>query len=92
MCQLPEDLLNRIATTASGYAVVKDGVLDINTCSDTRNRAAQMGLIRANLPPIHCPDGGCDCNIKKLAEVLPETTLVTVKIEVDGLCFPPSSF
>lgn len=82
-----ESLTESIATTATGYAAIINGALDMTTASDSRRLAAMKGMTKAGVPPsvvlfVACDDDACDCMEKKLCETFPGSRIVSVKVEV----------
>jgi hypothetical protein len=82
-----ESLTKSIATTATGYAAIINGVLDMTTASDSRRAAAMKGLIIAGVHPLvvmhtDCQDPGCGCMEEWLKDRYPDSRIVAVKVEV----------
>lgn len=77
-----EALVDRMQRTATGFAVVTDGVLDVRTVADSRRNAALRGLAMRNILAIPCPDDACDCMVK-VAEGF-GLKIVAVTVEVQG--------
>ena len=82
-----ESLTKSIATTATGYAAIINGALDMTTISDSRRLAAMKGMTKAGVPPaivllVDCKNDDCDCMEKKLADAFPGSRIVAVKVEV----------
>jgi len=76
-------LTARLATTASGWAAVIDGVLNIRTVTDSANAAAINALYLSGINVIsNCRDSDCDCMVNVLTKMKPEIKLVPVTLEV----------
>lgn len=81
--QLDIGLAARLATTATGYGAVIDGVLNIRTVTETANLAAFNALIVCGYGVrTSCLDPDCDCKVRLLAQVLPAVQIVPVAVEV----------
>lgn len=82
-----EALSQGLATTATGFACVIDGVLDVRTIADTAKDCAKRG-IAVRFGPIAallgsgCDDPTCDCTVRALTEACPDIKIVTVEIKV----------
>lgn len=82
------DALNKsIATTATGYAAVLDGVLDATTTSASRKSAAMKALVASGVPAfavmlLDCDKDGCDCVEKAFLAEVAGSRIVSVKVEV----------
>lgn len=75
----------RLATTATGYGAVIDGILNIRTVTDSPNAAALNALyVRGFSVMFACGDTDCDCAVKALARAIPTARIVAVKIEVEA--------
>lgn len=79
-------LTDLLATSATGWGAVIDGVLNIRTVTDTANAAAVNALYLSGINVLsNCRDSDCDCMVNVLAKMKPEIKLVRVKMEVcDG--------
>jgi len=78
-----KSLKDRLATTATGYGAVIDGVLNIRTVSDTRNAAALNALfVREFRVQTACFDTDCDCMVQLLTRLCPDMRLVPVTVGV----------
>jgi len=79
-------LTDLLATSATGWGAVIDGVLNIRTVTDTANAAAVNALYLSGINVLsNCRDSDCDCMVNVLAKMRPEIKLVRVKMEVcDG--------
>lgn len=81
----PHPLADRLATTATGWGAVIDGVLNIRTVSDTANAAALNALFVGGFPILStCVDTDCDCMVKALGRLMPKAQLVRVRLEVEN--------
>ena len=84
--QLPATLTSRLASSATGYGAVIDGVLNVRTVSETRNATALNALFITGIM-VHnpCRDLDCDCLVKLLAKLRPKVKIVAVSVEArDG--------
>jgi hypothetical protein len=82
-----DELTKSIATTATGYAAVINGVLDVATTSSSRKSAAMNGLISSGLPHLavilmDCGNDNCDCLAKTFEAEVAGGRIVQVKVEV----------
>lgn len=78
-------LTARLATSATGYAAVIGGVLNVRTVADSQKAAAMNAIYAMGhtvLAP--CPDPDCDCMVRLLAHHFPDVRLVPVRIEAEG--------
>lgn len=76
-------LTARLATSATGWAAVIDGVLNIRTVTDSANAAAVNALYLSGINVIsNCRDADCDCMVKVLEKMKPDIKLVRVTLEV----------
>ncbi len=84
MTSVFEAIKGGLASSATAYAVVIDGVLDVRTCRTSRNEAAYSGVVIVSKAIVltNCATPDCDCMVKLLAERSPESKIVPVKIEV----------
>jgi hypothetical protein len=83
MSGLPASLVAGMASTATGWGVVFDGVLSVQTVTETRNAAAYAALTVAGVRVVsNCTDTECDCYVKAMTAALPNARLVPVKVEV----------
>lgn len=72
-----------LATTATGWCVVFDGIMDIRTMSDTGKTAALCGLAVCGYGIVDpCENEKCDCTIQILYKMVPNAKIVPVKVEV----------
>lgn len=84
-----DPLIKSLAATATGYAAVIDGVLDIRTVADNEKGAAINALSVLGVPmfvlAMLCQDPECDCTTKMLKGVAEQrkrkVEIVAVKIE-----------
>lgn len=82
MGSIADSLGLRLATTATGYGAVIDGVLDIRTVADTPSGAAMCALMAKGRRVIsNCADPDCDCKVRLLADLYPEIKIVPVSVE-----------
>lgn len=75
-----EALTERMQRSATGFACVYEGLLDVRTVADTGRAAAIRGMMMRNVLVIPCPDEACDCAVKA-AETF-GLRIVPVTIEV----------
>lgn len=76
-------LAARLATTATGYGAVIDGILNIRTVTDGRNMAALNALVLSGHRVLSiCHDPDCDCMVKALARIEPSVKIVPVNVQV----------
>ena len=80
-------LTKSIATTATGYAAVINGALDIGSVSPTKQSAAVKGLVAAGVPAfavmlMQCEKEDCDCMVKTFEERAVGGRIVSIKVEV----------
>ena len=82
-----EAITKGLATQATGFACVIDGVLDMRTISDTAKGCAArtIGLTMGPLAAMisyRCQDPTCDCTVKALKTEVPNARLVAIEIKV----------
>jgi hypothetical protein len=82
-----DDLTKSMATTATGYAAVLNGVLDATTTSASRKSAAMKALVASGVPAfavmlLGCDKDGCDCVEKAFVAEVDGGRIVPVKVEV----------
>lgn len=71
-----------LATSATGWGVVIDGVLNIRTVTETANAAAINALCIGGFRILsNCGDPDCDCMVKALEQLMPSARVVPVKVE-----------
>ena len=75
-----EALAAQMSRSATGFAEVRDGILDILTVADTRRNASLRAVLARGVLAIPCPDEGCGC-MERLADDL-GIKIVSVKVEV----------
>jgi hypothetical protein len=80
-------LTKSIATTATGYAAVINGALDVTTIGTSRKNAAMKGLVALGVPIcvvmlLDCDKEGCDCLVKTFEDRDAGRRIVPIKIEV----------
>lgn len=76
-------LTERMSKTATGWAAVIDGVLNIRTVSHTANAAAVNALYVGGFRILsNCTDSDCDCMVRALSSLMPKAKLVRVSVEV----------
>lgn len=82
---MPKDLAARMASSATGWAAVIDGVLNIRTVGETANMAAVNALFISGFRVFsNCADPDCDCMVKALDRFMPNRVqLVRVKVEAN---------
>lgn len=72
-----------MATTATGWAAVIGGVLNVRTVTDTANACALNALYAGGFPVLAtCQDPGCDCLVKLMKQLMPDAQLVQVAVKV----------
>lgn len=73
-----------LASSATGYAVQIDGVLDIRTVTDSRQGAAKNALYLMSGGAIHvmCADPDCDCAVRFMGDQFPSARVVPVSLQV----------
>jgi UDP-N-acetylglucosamine enolpyruvyl transferase len=83
---ITDPLTLRLATTATGYGAVINGVLDVRTVADTPNSAAMCAIMAQGRRVLsNCADPDCDCKLRLLADMFPEVKIVPVSVEAtDG--------
>jgi hypothetical protein len=75
-------LTHRLATSATGYGAIIDGILNICTVTDTANAAALNALyFRGFQVQSTCRDRDCDCIVKTLARLAPDVRIVPVSVQ-----------
>lgn len=80
--RLAATLKCRLASSATGFGAVIDGVLNIRTVSDTQNAAALNALYILGFRIIsNCEDTDCDCKVKLLSRLSPSTEIRRVTVE-----------
>lgn len=68
--------------SATGYAAVIDGVLDVRTVADTKRGAVLNALGVCGIRMIsNCNDPDCDCWIKALPRMRPGIDIVRCHVE-----------
>lgn len=76
-------ITQRLATSATGYGAVIDGILDIRTVTEARNGAALNALyVKGFRIASNCTDRDCDCMVGVLSRLCPDVQLVPVAVEV----------
>lgn len=76
-------LTEAMATSATGYAAVIDGVLDIRTVSDGPNTAIRIALGTLGTYTVGgCRNPGCDCMVKLLPKLTDRVKIVPVSVTV----------
>jgi hypothetical protein len=72
-----------MASSATGWAAVIDGVLNIRTVGETANMAAVNALFLSGFRVFsNCADPDCDCMVKALGRFMPgRVELLRVKVE-----------
>ena len=69
----------------SGFAVERDGILQVQTVSDNRTGAMVYGLQAAGFLVMGvCQKKGCDCFDQSFKGVLPDARVVEVDVTVRG--------
>ena len=78
-------LTARLATSATGYAAVIDGILNIRSVTETRNMAAYNALwLNGFQVQTSCTDVECDCMVRLLERLRPGTKLIAVTVEASA--------
>lgn len=68
---------------STGFAIVRGGLLDTCTVSDTKDGAIINAILFGrNILVRRCANFGCDCMDRALAHHLPDALLVEVVIQV----------
>ena len=79
-------LANLMSSSATGFAVVIDGILNIDTVSESPNIAAFIALPRSGHGLVAmiagCQDTDCDCRVKLMGQLMPTAKVVSVAIQV----------
>ena len=80
-----QSLNDRLATSATGWAAVINGTMDVRTISDGKNTAAINAMHACGFDVMAtCTDPDCDCVATVLAQHRPDVKLVRVRVEVYG--------
>lgn len=80
---MTETLTQRLATTATGFGAVIDGILDIRTVTDGRNAAALNALfVKGTNVKSNCTDRDCTCLVELLGRLHPDVQIVAVAVQV----------
>ena len=76
----------RLASSATGWGAIIDGVLNIRTVTETANMAAFNALYIAGFRIVSdcCRDMDCDCKQQLLAKLRPDIRIVAVTVEADN--------
>lgn len=78
------NLKHRLATTASGFGAIIDGVLNVRTVTDSRKGAALNTIYAMGHSLVSsCVDPDCGCLEGTLADLFPDVRIVAVNVEVD---------
>jgi hypothetical protein len=78
------DLKELMATSATGYGAVIDGILNIRTVTDTANAAAFNALYLSGVAVLsNCNDPDCTCKLDVLARIRPDIKIVPVSVRAD---------
>lgn len=76
-------LTHLLATSATGYGAILDGVLNICTVTDSANAAALNALHFRGFRIIsNCRDRDCTCMLTNLARLAPDVQIVAVSVMV----------
>lgn len=79
-------LTSRLASSATGFGAVIDGVLNIRSVTETANMAAYNALYLAGHRILtNCADPDCDCKLRLLAQLRPDIRIVRVAVEVSDV-------
>lgn len=80
---MADTLTQRLATTATGFGAVIDGILDIRTVTEAPNVAALNALHAKGFRILsNCQDRDCTCLVDLLAKLAPDVRLVPVSVQV----------
>ena len=79
-------LTERLATSATGWAAVIDGVLNVRTVTETQKSAALNAMAVSGFRVLAvCADPECDCMVKLMDKVMPgRVQLVLVAVQVEA--------
>lgn len=79
-----ESLATAMATSATGYAAIINGVMDIRTVSDCERGAAinAIWVCSGGTMTVACNDPDCGCAARLLKLHWPDTKLVRVSVQV----------
>ncbi len=81
----PQSLADLLATSATGWAAVINGTMDVRTISDGKNTTALNAMRACGFDVMTtCADPDCDCMVTVLAQHRPNVKLVRVRVEVCG--------
>ena len=73
-----------LGKTATGFAVVRDGVLDVRTVTDDKRGAMLNGMMAAGYMVQPCTKPECDCVDRAFAKFLPDAKLVEVMVSAQS--------
>ncbi len=80
---MTDTLTQRLATSATGYGAVIDGILDIRTVTDGPNGAALNALFVKGVNVVsNCIDRDCTCMVELLGRLHPDVKIVAVAVQV----------
>ena len=83
----PASLADMVSGPSTGWAVERDGILQVQTVSDNRTGAMVYGLQAAGFLVMGvCEKKGCDCFDRSFKEALPDARVVEVDVMVRGNC------
>jgi len=76
-----KEFTESMAESATGFAVVIDGILDINTIGETASVAASFAMAQRGFMILsNCNDITCDCKIGVLAKLIPNAKVIPVVV------------
>jgi len=79
----PVNIADMISGNTTGFAIERNGVLQVQTVADTRDGAMICGLILAgNIVTSFCDKKGCDCFEKSFKKAIPDARVVEVDVMV----------
>lgn len=82
MADVVSALSARLATSASGWGAVIDGVLNIRSVTETANMAALNAFALLGFAVGGCAEPDCDCWLRALSKLRPDVRIVPVAVEV----------
>lgn len=79
----PKSLADMMNGPSTGWAVERDGILQVPTVSDNRTGAMVYGLNAAGFLVMRvCQKKGCDCLDRSFKEALPDARVIEVDVTV----------
>lgn len=85
MADVASALSERLATSATGWGAVIDGVLNIRSVTETANMAALNAFALLGFAVGGCADPDCDCVLQALSKLRPDVRIVPVSVEVEDV-------